>query len=89
MWRCKGKGLEGCPQLGTCEQKIRNGFIWNVDNKQLLRNYCHNLFLLLLLLFLIKKEKHPWWLSDKNLPASAGDTDSIPDPERSHMLQSS
>ena len=24
----------------------------------------------------------------KNLPASAGDTDSIPDPGRSHMLQS-
>ena len=31
----------------------------------------------------------PWWLSSKNLPANAEDTGSIPDLERSHILQNS
>ena len=30
-----------------------------------------------------------WWVSEKkNSPISAGDMDSIPDPQRSHMLRS-
>ena len=30
----------------------------------------------------------PWYSADKNLPASAVDTGSVPNPGRSHVLQS-
>ena len=36
----------------------------------------------------VRNHAVPWWLSGKESPANAGNTGSIPDPRRAHMLQS-